>query len=100
MKLTPGSRWKSAVSEAELVLVRPPSAEGELSVGGAAVLPHAAERPAGAAPTDKGECLLGKRYTDVETGLEVLCSKSGKGAPAFAGRPLTVKEAKRLPSSD
>jgi hypothetical protein len=99
MKLTPGSRWKSAVSEAEFVLVRAPSAEGELACGGVAVLATSAERPApGAAP--EGESLLGKRYTDVDTGLEVLCSKPGKGALSFGGRLLTIKEAKRLPSSD
>jgi hypothetical protein len=99
MKLTPGSRWKCALSEAEFVLVRAPSTEGELACGGLAVLAAAAERPAGGAKPE-GESLLGKRYTDVDTGLEVLCSKAGKGMLSFDGRALTIKEAKRLPSSD
>ncbi len=100
MKLTPGSRWKSAVSEAEVVLVRPPTSEGALTLGGVEPLAMTAERPASAPAPGDGECLLGKRYTDVETGIEILCTKSGKGGAAFDGRPLTLKEAKRLPSSD
>ena len=39
MELKPGSRWKSAVCDAQLVVVRPPSAAGELQCGGVAVLP-------------------------------------------------------------
>ena len=33
----PGSRWKSAVCAGEFVVVRPPSGEGELGCGGAAL---------------------------------------------------------------
>ena len=100
MKLTPGSRWKSALSEAEVVLVRPPSGEGDLACGGVAMLAMTAERPAAGGEPGEGECLLGKRYTDEATGLEALCTKPGKGGLSFDGRRLTIKEAKRLPSSD
>ena len=37
--MKPGSRWKSAVCEAQLVVVRPPNVAGELQCGGAAVVP-------------------------------------------------------------
>jgi hypothetical protein len=37
---------------------------------------------------------------DVETGLEALCSKPGAGSLSLDGRPLTMKEAKKLPASD
>ncbi len=51
--------------------------------------------PALADPT-----LLGKRYEDEVSGLEVLCSKGGDGTLTLDDRPLVVKSAKPLPSSD
>jgi hypothetical protein len=102
MDLKPGSRWKSAVCDAEVVVVRPPSTAAVLECGGAAMTPHAAERPAGLSlsPDHAAGSLLGKRYTDVESGLEALCTKPGAGSLSLDGRPLSVKEAKKLPSSD
>jgi hypothetical protein len=44
--------------------------------------------------------LLGKRYIDEISALELLCNKSGKGTLTLDGRALTFKEAKKLPSSD
>jgi hypothetical protein len=34
------------------------------------------------------------------SGLEVLCTKGGKGSLAIGGRPIGAKEAKKLPASD
>jgi hypothetical protein len=84
MDLKPGSRWKSAVC------------------GGVAVLPQAdASPPTGGISADHaGGVLVGKRYTDETTGIEVLGAKAGKGSLAIDGRPLTLKEAKPLPASD
>ena len=48
---------------------------------------------------DEGS-LLGKRYEDGDTGLEVLCVKPGAGSVGVDGRLLTLKAAKALPSSD
>ncbi|HEX7761013.1 MAG TPA: hypothetical protein VF459_16015 [Caulobacteraceae bacterium] len=102
MDLKPGSRWKSAVSSAEVVVVRPPSAPVVLECGGVAMLAPTAERPAGLAidPAHAGASLMGKRYVDADTGLEALCAKPGEGALSVNGRPLTVRDAKKLPSSD
>ena len=88
--------------DTEIVLVRPPSEPGDLACGGAAMIPHAQARPEGGAPAagQDGGSGLGKRYTDEATGLEALCTKPGGGGLSFAGRALTIKEAKRLPSSD
>ena len=58
------------------------------------------EMAAEAAPDHASGSQLGKRYVDAETGLEALCSKSGAGSLSIDGRPLTLKEAKKLPSSD
>ena len=44
--------------------------------------------------------VLGKRYTDEPSGLEVLCTKGGDGSLTFDGAPMPVKGAKPLPSSD
>lgn len=102
MELKAGTRWKSAVCTAELVVVRAPSAAGELACGGVAVVPHTADSaPSGTISHDFAEgVLIGKRYMDETTGLEVLGAKPGKGSLSFDGRALTLKDAKPLPASD
>jgi hypothetical protein len=102
MELKPGSRWKSAVCDTEVVVVRPPSQPSTLECGGLAMISHASERPTGGAvdPAFAAGSLLGKRYTDETTGLEALCAKPGAGSLSVDGRPVTLKEAKKLPSSD
>jgi hypothetical protein len=102
MDIKPGSRWKSAVCDGQFVVVRPPSSVGELQCGGVAVLPQAdAGVPGGDIhPEHASGVLIGKRYTDETSGIEVLCAKAGKGSLAYDGRPLSLKEAKPLPASD
>jgi hypothetical protein len=46
------------------------------------------------------DILLGKRYADESSGLEVLCTKPGPGPLTVDGRPLEVKGPKPLPASD
>jgi hypothetical protein len=95
MDLKPGSRWKSALSSTEVVVVRPPKSAVVLECAGAPVLAATADRPPAPAAAPAGEgSLLGKRYTDEETGLEVLCSKGGAGDLSASGRPLTIKDPK------
>lgn len=102
MDLKPGSRWKSAVCDAQMVVVRPPATAGELQCGGAAALPLDAPAASAAdiAPDHAAGVLVGKRYIDAASGLEVLGAKAGKGSLAFNGIALTLKEAKALPASD
>ena len=102
MSLKAGSRWKSAVCDTEVVVVRPPKQEGSLACGGVPMVPNGAERPVGAtlAKAHSGGSALGKRYVDIGQGLEVLCTKAGQGSLSFDSRPLGLHEAKRLPSSD
>lgn len=101
MNIKPGSRWKSAVCTVEVVVVRPPKADGVLACGGAAMGPLDAA-PAGGAvdPAFAGGVMVGKRYTDADSGIEVLGTKHGAGSLSFDGRVLTLKEAKPLPASD
>ncbi|WP_439569795.1 hypothetical protein [Sphingopyxis sp.] len=102
MDIKPGSRWSSGVCDGEFVIVRPPSAAGELRCGGEAVVPHGTPREPGGSPGDDWQqgTLTAKRYADLESGLELLCSRGGAGGLSFDGRPMALKEAKKLPSSD
>ncbi len=102
MKYKPGSRWKSAVCSAELVVVRPPKGDGELSCGGAAVLEHDADggNSGEIDPAFSDGVLVGKRYVDDDSGIEVLGAKPGQGSLGFAGNAMRLKEAKPLPASD
>ncbi|HLY56153.1 MAG TPA: hypothetical protein VKS60_11385 [Stellaceae bacterium] len=102
MKLKVGARLRSAVCDTEAVVVRIPGTDEQLFCGGAAMLPHDQARDPAAVPApDAAEgSQLGKRYVDVESGAELLCTKAGKGSLALGGRKLTIREAKRLPSSD
>jgi hypothetical protein len=101
MKLTPGVRLRSALSDLEVIVVRAPADELELTAGGAPMLSHdeSSKPPSEAAPAGE-EVQLGKRYADDESGIEVLCTRAGSGPLAVDGRPLELQEAKPLPSSD
>ena len=102
MDLKPGSRWKSAVCEAQLVVVRPPNVAGELQCGGGAVVPiDDASVPTGHVdPGFADGVAIGKRYVDEAGTIELLCVKPGKGTLALDGAALVLKEAKPLPASD
>jgi hypothetical protein len=102
MELRPGQKLHSAVSDAQVVVVKAPSTDAEIGCGGWPMLDDGVE-PEGAPELDGslGEGpLLGKRYADEELGLELLCTRAGEGALTVDGRPLPVKGAKPLPSSD
>ena len=72
-----------------------------LTCSGVAIVEATAERPGGGHADAVGEgALVGKRYADEETGLEVLCAKPGPGTLSADGREVPIKGAKPLPSSD
>jgi hypothetical protein len=96
----PGARLRSAVSTAEVVVVRAPKTAVELCCGGAPmVVPDGVVAAAGT-DVQGPATLLGKRYVDEETTLELLCTKTGAGLLTVDGRELALKGAKTLPSSD
>jgi hypothetical protein len=102
MELKPGSRWRSSVCTAEVVVVRPPKVLVVLECGGHPMKPFGADQPEGLAPLPHhcAGVLMGKRYFDEESGIEALGNKPGEGSLSIDGRPLKLKEAKPLPSSD
>jgi hypothetical protein len=102
MELKPGSRWKSAVCDTEVVVVRAAAGDIALECGGHPMIPHTQAKPTGlevsadhAAGTQPG-----KRFADDVTGIEVLATKGGKGSLSIGGRGIDAKEAKKLPASD
>lgn len=97
----PGSRWQSATCAGEFVIIRPPSGEGELSCGGIPLVAHGdGSAGSGSVPDASEGTMAGKRYTDAESGAELLCTKPGAGDLSFGGRTLQRKDAKPLPASD
>lgn len=106
MEIKAGTRLRSAVCDAEVIVVKAPGGDVDLRAGGQPMVAIDAERPAGGAGAagpeagfDKGT-LLGKRYTDDAGTLEILCTKAGPSSLSVGDAPLGVKEAKPLPSSD
>jgi hypothetical protein len=99
--LKPGLRLKSQVGTTEIVVIKG-TGHHELACGGVAVV--ALDEPVAdgleIAADRTGTTLLGKRYTDAEDTIEVLCTKPGDGALSLDGAPLEVKTAKALPASD
>ncbi len=102
MELKPGSRWKSAVCDTEVVVVRAGAGDIALECGGHPMVAHADAKPAGLSLSGdhSGGTQPGKRFADDAAGLEVLCTKGGKGSLSIGGRPVGAKEAKKLPASD
>jgi hypothetical protein len=102
VQLKAGSRLKSSVCETQVVAVKAPSDEVELTCGGAPMVALDAEPAAGATldPAQAGGTQLGKRYADDAAGIELLCTKAGQGSLAVNGQALGLKQAKALPASD
>jgi hypothetical protein len=96
-----GARYRSATCSTEVVVVRG-AGEADLRCGGAAMVQASDGSPSSGAsvsPFDQGT-LIGKRYVDVQTGLEVLCVKAGEGSLSLGDSALAVQAAKVLPASD
>jgi len=102
MQLRVGSRWRSAVDDTQVVVVRAPEGEVSLTCGGHPMVPADGQPTAGLTISEghEGSTALGKRYADPGAGLELLCVKAGTSALALNGAELPLKSAKPLPASD
>ena len=97
--MKPGTKLKSAVCDAEVMVIKA-GAGGVLCCGGS---PMVAERSGERGPIDPAfadGAKMGKRYEDAAATVEILCIKPGAGSLSIDGTALTIKEAKPLPSSD
>jgi len=96
-----GQMLASTVDTTAVIVVRSPDEDLDITCGGAAMTegngPGATGTPD---PALMGGALLGKRYSDEDLGLELLCTKPGPGTLAVNGVPLPMKSAKPLPASD
>jgi hypothetical protein len=102
MELRPGLRLESATCDAQVVVVKAPKDAPDVDVrcGGEPMRELDSGGPRTPISADGEATLLGKRYADDELGLELLCTRGGDGALSIGDRPLLVKGAKPLPSSD
>ncbi len=101
MQLKAGTRLRSAVDACEVVVVRAPGEPVDLRCGGHPFL--GVDEEASPVPLVAGFDVgtqLGKRYADEGFGLEVLCTKAGRGCISVGDAILEVKGAKPLPASD
>ncbi len=98
----PGMRIRSAVCDAEVMVIAAPAGDAEVTCGGVPMIAMDAEPPAGVAidPEAAEGTQLGKRYTSETGDLELLCTKPGKGSLGCNATLLTIKGAKPLPASD
>ena len=101
MNLKPGLRLSSQVCDAEVVVIKG-AGDHELACGGAPLVPvgDPAAHQGRVSEELAGETLLGKRYTDADGMVEILCTKPGRGTLSFDGQALALKETKALPASD
>jgi hypothetical protein len=97
-----GARFGSVVCETQVVVVKWPGGDLDLRCGGHPMeeLPGS-EAAAGQpiAPFDEGT-QVGKRYTNEDESLELLCTRGGAGSVSVGDEALTIKGAKPLPASD
>lgn len=102
MRFTVGARFRSSVDDTQVVVIRAPAAPVIVTCGGHPLVPIEVEPPPGLTitPGHDGGTVLGKRYADADSGLELLCAKAGAAALFIDNRPLPMKSAKSLPASD
>lgn len=102
MELKPGTQLASTACATQVVVVKPPEGEVEITCGGHAMVPaaEAGEPTEALASGFDGGTQMGKRYEAPEVGLELLCTRPGEGSLAVDGQVLSTKEAKAVPSSD
>ena len=99
MELKAGARLRSAVCDAEVMVIKA-AAGNDLTCGGAAMLAEAPAEKAAATEEQMNGCVIGKRYVNQDDTIEVLCVKSGDGSLYYNGEELMTKDTKKLPSSD
>jgi hypothetical protein len=101
IEVKPGTRWVSAVCDAEVIVIKSPPVAVALECGGVPMEAAPGQGRRVPAVHDSGEApRVGKRYTDEDTGLVVLCTKGGSGVLSAGGRPLSIMATKPLPASD
>lgn len=102
MKPRLGQVLASPVDSTTVIVVRAPDGDIDLTCAGVEMWdPRGGTCPTGEAdPAQLTGSQMGKRYADEAIGLELLCTKAGKGTIAVNGVPLELLGPKLLPASD
>ncbi len=100
MELQVGARLYSAACSTQVVVVKAADGQIDLRCGGVPLAEEPVEESVEIIDAEGEPTLLGKRYVDEDTGIELLAVKPGDGALSVGGRPLVLKGAKPLPASD
>lgn len=99
MAIKVGSQLRSAATTLQVVVVRGSEEAGLLEAAGSEMNGETAVNSAPNASA--GEVIMvGKRYMDETSGIEVLVISTGPGPIRFNGRELLLKDSKPLPASD
>lgn len=94
-----GTKLSSAVCQTQIMALRVPAEELDITCGGAPMAVEVSEK--GEMDSDLAEgTLVGKRYVDECETMEFLCTRAGEGTVQVNGVSLDIKQAKQLPSSD
>ena len=100
-QLKTGARLKSAVCDGEVMVVKAPGDDIELTCGGAGMVDPGTDASGGEVDPDHAVgIVIGKRYINEDESLEVLCVKAGAGSLAANGALLLQKDTKQLPKTD
>lgn len=100
MELKPGTRLASAVCATEVIVVKAPGGDVEITCGGAAMSEPGGDKSGSPAAGLAEGTMMGKRYLNEDGSLEVLCTKPGDGSVGIGEVALTLQAAKPLPASD
>jgi hypothetical protein len=103
MKLKVGQSLASVTDTTTVIVIRAPQDDVELTCGRAAMVDPKSEAAKERRPLETSDpegTLLGKRYVDDDTGIELLCTKPGPATLELNGKQLSVKAARPLPASD
>jgi hypothetical protein len=96
-----GAKYRSAVCDTQIMVIRTVPEPLDLRCGGAPMAGPNEEVPASAIAEGFAEgTLIGKRYIDAGNRIELLCTKGGKGSLSLGTEALQIKVPKALPSSD
>ncbi|MEV1063983.1 hypothetical protein [Streptomyces sp. NPDC050263] len=100
-ELRPGLQLASTVCGVRVIVVRAPADRTpQVTCGGQPMVVADSAAPASGGPSARSVTLVGKRYTDADGTVELLCTASGVGELGCDGAPMTRKAAKALPASD
>ena len=103
VELKPGARFRSAVGDTEVVVIKAPADPVDLRCGGHPVVPIGDEPPAGLtaeAGIRRGHARSASATSTAPTSSSCSARRAGSASLSVGTELLVLKDAKPLPSSD